>query len=459
MNRLWVRLSAAILLVAWIVLAVAALAVHQAVDASFRQYVGARNLDAFDGAVVEELQRYYAEQGDWTGAEPLLPVMGRGMGERRGRGGMQSFIADTGGRIVAATDPGLVGRTLAEIGDYQDTPLLVGGVEVGLLGQQTPAAQALGRAEEAFIAQISQALLFTAVAATLLALVLGLLFAFWLARPLGRLAQRIGGLAAAELGEPVAVEGPREVRQLAVAFNTMSQRLAEGERLRRQMTGDIAHELRTPVTVLRGHLEAMVDGVYPLDGERLAVAYDQTLHLGRLVEDLRLLTQAESGRLALQRSAAAPALLVQEAAARFAPLAQDAEIALESAAEDGLPAVQVDGGRMRQVFDNLLTNALRHTPAGGRITIAAARGEACVRFTVSNSGALAPEHVQHIFDRFWRGDDARRADAGGSGLGLAITRQLVVLHGGAIRAESGSGVTTFVVELPCNLSPEPASNG
>ncbi len=459
MNRLWVRLSAAILLVTWIVLAVAALAVYQAVDAGFRQYVGARNLESMDAAVIEALQSYYADSGGWAGAEELLPSMGRGMGERRGHGGMQSFVADTAGRIVAATDASLVGTTLAEIGAYQDAPLVVRGVEVGRLGQQTPAAQALGRAEEAFIAQVSQSLLVTALAATLLALLLGLLFAFWLARPLGRLAQHIGGLAPAQLGEPAPVEGPLEVRQLATAFNTMSGRLAEGERLRRQMTGDIAHELRTPVSVLRGHLEAMMDGVYPLDAERLAVAYDQTLHLSRLVEDLRLLTQAESGRLALQKAVVAPARLVREAAARFAPLAQDAEIALQGTAEEGLPAVQVDEGRMRQVFDNLLTNALRHTEPGGRITIAAGRSGGLVRFTVSNSGDLAPEHLDHLFDRFWRGDDARQADAGGSGLGLAITRQLVVLHGGTIRAESGGGVTSFVVELPCILLPESASNG
>lgn len=458
MDRLWVRLSAAILLVTWIVLTVVALVIYQAVDGSFRQYIGARNTDVFDPALIEELQSYYAANASWAGADALLPLMGRGMGERRGRGGMQWFIAEPSGRIAAATDASLVGRTLAEIGAYQDTPLVVDSAEVGLLGQQTPAAQALGRAEEAFIAEVSRALLVTALAATLLALLLGLLFGFWLARPLGRLTQRISGLAAVQLGDPLPVEGPREVRQLATSFNAMSRRLAEGERLRRQMTGDIAHELRTPVSVLRGHLEAMMDGLYPLDAEHLAIIYDQTLHLARLVEDIRLLTQAESGRLALQLAAIAPAVLVQEAATRFAPLAQDADITLESAAETGLPTVQTDEGRMRQVFDNLLTNALRHTRTGGRITIAAARAGEHVRFRVSNSGDLPPEHLEHLFDRFWRGDDARLSDAGGSGLGLAITRQLVLLHGGFIHAESANGVTSFIIELPCILSPASSSN-
>ena len=146
---------------------------------------------------------------------------------------------------------------------------------------------------------MSQALLITAILATLLALLLGLLFAYWITRPLQRLAQHIARLAPPHLDEPATVEGPREVRQLATSFNTMSQRLAEGERLRRQMTSDVAHELRTPVTGLRGHLEAMMDGSYPLDIERLAVAYDQQRRLGRVVEDRRLWALGASGPMEL----------------------------------------------------------------------------------------------------------------------------------------------------------------
>lgn len=457
MNRLWVRLTAAILLVTWIVLASVALVIYQAVDTSFRQYVGARDMGLLDATLVGTLQDYYATNGTWEGADRLLPQMGRGMGERRGHGGMQSFVADAEGRIVAATDSALLGRSLSEIGAYQSVPLAVNGIDLGVVGQQTPATLALGRTEETFISEVNQSLLATAALATILALILGPLVAYWLARPLQRLAERIRRLGARQLGQPVPVEGSTEVRQLAVSFNDMSQRLAEGERLRQQMTSDVAHELRTPVSVLRGHLEAMVDGVYPLDVEHLAVAYDQTLHLARLVEDLRLLTQAESGRLPLQLSAVAPAVLVQEAVARFDPLAQDASIVLESTVENGLPVVQVDAGRMRQVFDNLLTNALRHTQPGGRIAIAAVPAGERVCFSVSNSGDLPAGHADHLFDRFWRGDDARQVDAGGSGLGLAITRQLVVLHNGTIRAESANGVTSFFIELPCNLLPARAS--
>ncbi len=463
MNKLWVRLTAAILLVTWIVLAIVAVVVYRSVETSFRQYVGVRNFATFDAGLIDELQNYYVANGGWRGAESLLPamMMGRGMGERHGRGGMQSFIADPNGVIVATTDAAALGQTIDEIGAAQTTPLTVNGATVGLLGQQTPATQALVRSEQTFTDQVTQALIAIAIVATLVAFALGILLAYWLARPIQRLAERIHAVAAPQLGQPIAVEGPSEVRQLAASFNKLSQRLAEGEQLRRQMTSDVAHELRTPVSVLRGHLEAMMDGVYPLDAEHLTVAYDQTLHLARLVEDMRLLTQAESGRLPLQLADVAPALLVAEAAERFAPLAQDAGIRLESRAEPDLPAIRVDDGRMRQVFDNLLTNALRHTPPAGHIAITAApapNGEQRVRFCVSNSGHLPPDQIQHLFDRFWRGDAARQADGGGSGLGLAITRQLVVLHQGTIHAESEGDTTDFIVELPCNLSVDSASN-
>lgn len=191
-----------------------------------------------------------------------------------------------------------------------------------------------------------------------------------------------------------------------------------------------------------------MDGVYPLDVEHVAVAYEQTLHLNRLVEDLRLLTQAEAGRLPLKFELLAPDELLQRAATRFAPLAQDAGVNLVDAADAALPSIRADRGRLLQVFDNLLTNALRHTPAGGVIRLHATQTAGGVRFVVANTGEIDAETAAHLFDRFWRADEARSRDAGGSGLGLAITRQLVRLHQGEIRVEAGEGETRFVIELP-----------
>jgi two-component system sensor histidine kinase BaeS len=206
------------------------------------------------------------------------------------------------------------------------------------------------------------------------------------------------------------------------------------------------------VTVLRGHLEAMMDGVYPLDLEHLATGYDQTLHLARLVEDLRLLTQAETGRLELHLEPLAVSSLVAAAVVRFAPLAEDAGVTVTEAVTPDLPPVRVDSGRMQQVFDNLLANALRHTPAGGEIAVTARRAGKFVEITVTNPGVLASNELDHLFDRFWRADAARQRDAGGSGLGLAITRQLVLLQGGAIRAEAQEDTVHFVLTLPAGVA-------
>jgi len=223
--------------------------------------------------------------------------------------------------------------------------------------------------------------------------------------------------------------------------------------VRQRMASDIAHELRSPVSVMRGQLEAMMDGVFPLNTEQLAVVYDQTLHLGRLIEDLRTLTRAESGRLPLEMTRVNPNTLVQRVAGDFAPLAQEESIVLRTDIAPALPPIQADEDRLRQVFANLLTNALAHTSSGGCITLKAARTETGVRFTVADTGpGLIPEQAAHVFERFYRTDDARQRDRGGSGLGLAITQELVRLHHGRIWVESTPGAgSTFCFEIPADF--------
>ncbi len=446
MNRLWGRLALGFVIVTWVVIGVVALVVYGSVQTSFRQYVSARDAALFGSPLIEDLVTYYDTAGSWNGVQALLgqPGHGRATGGR----GAQTYIADADGLIVAATDAEWIGLTETEIGFSRMTPLMLNGVHIGNLGQQTPAYQALDEAEHRFMTQVSQGLILAGGATTLLALGLGIALAFSLTRPLQMLATRIAQWTPATVGEQVPAEGTTEVRQLAEEFNAMSQRLAAAEQVRQQMAADVAHELRTPVTVLRGHLEAMMDGVYPLDAEHVAVAYEQTLHLSRLVDDLRLLTQAEAGRLPLALERLSPATLVALSFARFEPLAQDAGIVLESEAASDLPMIQADRARLLQVFDNLLINALRHTAADGRICLRAQTNSGGVRFAVSNSGEIDAETATHLFDRFWRADDARSRDAGGSGLGLAITRQIILLHGGSIHVESGTGETRFIIDLP-----------
>ncbi len=449
MNRLWVRLSAAFLLVAWVGIGAVALIVRQATEAGFRQYLDQREAAGGNPDQVARLQAYYAAQGGWQGAEAVLYARsGEGGAHSSSRRGAQLLIAGTNGVVQAATDPAAVGEMLTSDELAEAAPLVVDGRTVGWLVRRTPGEAALGAAETAFLAEANRWLLAAAGGATALSLLVGAALAWAIARPLRMLTAAAQRLTAGRLGEQVTVRGTLEINDLADAFNAMSRDLAAGEALRQRMAADVAHELRTPVSVLRGHLEAMMDGVYPLDSDHLAVAYDQTIHLARLVEDLRLLTQAEMRRLPLERDAVIPAELVAQAVEAFSPLALDAGIRLEQQVQADLPALWADATRIRQVLDNLLTNALRHTPAGGAIVITAVRRDGCVRFSVSNTGSLADEDAQRAFEPFWRAEAARERDRGGSGLGLAISRQFVLLHGGRIWAERRDQETVFAFELP-----------
>ncbi len=445
MNRLWIRVSLALVFVVWLGLGLVVLVVQNATEAGFRLYVNQRESGTFSAQQISRLEAYYARSGSWMGVEEILTGQGQGQGSADRRGA-QILIADDTGRVVAATDSALLDTLLPADALAQAHALRVNGERVGWLYRQTPGDEIWGAAESAFLTQMSRQLITAALGATAVALVAGGLLAWVLARPLKLLTAATRDLATGQLGRQVKIHGTTETDQLAEAFNAMSRQLERKEQQRQGIAADVAHELRTPVSVLRGHLEAMMDGLYPIDGAHLAVAYDQTVHLARLVEDLRLLTQAEAGRLSLSPSRIMAAELVEQAVARFEPLAQDAGITLHHEVETGLPPLLVDAGRIRQVVDNLLTNALRHTEPGGHIWLKASSTAGGIAFKVANTGHLPPAYAEHVFDRFWRADQQR--DTSGSGLGLAISRQLVRLHGGTIRVEQQADRTVFTFVLP-----------
>ena len=452
MNRLSVRLSLAFLLSAWIGIGAMILVVQRTLDEGFRQYVTQRT-NPVSADQIDQLQAYYAATGTWAGAESLLG--GRGAGGNNGagfgvggRGAVLSVVA-LDGVIAASSDPGLIGATLSASQLEQGIALTVDGVQVGWLYRDSPGTQALGTAEIAFLDEANRWLTLAGVGATVLALLVGILFAWTLVRPLRDLTTAARDLSVGQVGRQVQTRGTIEVQTLAAEFNTMSQALAEAETLRQRMAADVAHELRTPVTVLRGHLEAMLDGVYPLDSAHIAVAHDQTLHLARLVEDLRVLTLAEAKRLPLERTPLAPAALVDQLLEAFEPLALDGAIRLTRALAPDLPLLHADVTRIRQVLSNLLTNALRHTPPQGEIRLAVTREAACVRFSVSNTGSnLSAVDATQVFQPFWRAETARERDRGGSGLGLAISREIIALHGGTMTVTSAGGRVTFTFTLP-----------
>lgn len=244
--------------------------------------------------------------------------------------------------------------------------------------------------------------------------------------------------------------GPRELRSLMQAFNAMAARLETDERQRRSLLADVSHELRTPLAVLRGDLEAMLDGIHPTDQAHLSAAVEEIGLMTQLVEDLRTLALAEAGTLALHVEPTDVAILVQDSAAAFNSVAEEAGVKLEVDVADDLPLLDIDPLRIRQVLVNLIANALHYAPEGSSVRVTCKREGAAIAISVADKGkGIAPEVLPHLFERFAKSDDSR-----GSGLGLAIARRLVEAHGGTIRAELGAepsnapGGTVISFEIP-----------
>jgi two-component system OmpR family sensor kinase/two-component system sensor histidine kinase BaeS len=229
----------------------------------------------------------------------------------------------------------------------------------------------------------------------------------------------------------------------------MSGRLESSERERRRLLADVTHELRTPLTIMQGNLEALLDGVYPADAVHLQPILEETRVLSRLVDDLRTLSLAEAGAITLHREPTDVARLLTDSVASFRAQADGAGVALVTANDDALPQADVDPVRMREVLSNLLSNALRYTPRGGTVRVAASASDARIRVSISDTGpGIAADALPHVFDRFYKSDESR-----GAGLGLAIAKSLLVAHGGDIEATSKLGQgTEMLFTLP--VTPE-----
>jgi two-component system, OmpR family, sensor histidine kinase BaeS len=264
------------------------------------------------------------------------------------------------------------------------------------------------------------------------------------ASPVGDLIEGAGRIEAGEIGTRVPESGPSEVRSLARAFNAMSARLAANEEARRRLLADVSHELRTPLTVMQGTLEGVLDGVYPADEAHLRPVLDETRVLSRLIDDLRTLSLSEAGALQLHREPTDLRALLTDVVASHRAAADEAGVRLELEADELAP-ISIDPDRIRQVVTNLVANALRFTPSGGRVAVSASAGGDAVTIRVSDTGrGMSSDEVEHAFDRFYRSSAST-----GSGLGLPIARNLVEAHGGTIRLTSEPGNGTVVeVGLP-----------
>jgi len=277
-------------------------------------------------------------------------------------------------------------------------------------------------------------------------LIVGALLNRRLNAPLQRLAVAARAIAAGDLGQRVETAGSIEVAQVGQAFNEMTAALQEAEVLRQNMVADVAHELRTPLSVLQGNLWAILNGAYPLEKAEIARLYDETRLLSRLVEDLRELALADAGQLDLNVRPTDVAQVIRHTVDNFALAAEAQEVDLSAQLPNDVPPAQADPDRVAQVLRNLLVNALRHTQSGGAVTVEALARNGVLEIAVVDTGeGIAPIDLPHVFERFWRADPARTRGDGetplgsGTGLGLAVAESLVEAQGGRIWAESALG--------------------
>lgn len=406
---------------------------------------------------VGSLTDAYREAGSWSGADlrpaHALAVSGAALLEVRDATGALVLASGrgpgAGAGAGAGAGTGAVGgqRRLPDgaYGPAQVAPVVAGGSQVGSASLRFR-MDSLPPAERELRDALTRTIVYGVLIAAGAALLVGLLVAGGITRPLRRLIDAVRRLGDGDLAARANLVAPGELGELAVAVDRMAASLEREDELRRALTADVAHELRTPVTILAGHCEAMLDGVAEPSREHLASLHEEVLRLSRVIEDLEALASAEAAGLRLERSSVAVAAVVHDTIDLLAPQFEAAQIQL-AAELDERATVNGDAARLGQVVHNLLGNALKFTPAGGRVDVAVVPVDGRVRLTVRDTGpGIPPDELEHVFERFWRGSGAR--GMWGSGVGLAVVDELVRAHGGTVSAGGGEDGAVFTVDLP-----------
>lgn len=443
------KLIAAFLLVSIVGVGLAGLLARWVTEREFDRFVMGQARSEY----IANAAAWYTTHGSWNGVDTYLRRLAASSAPGEPLRPPQFALADQDGTVLMPVQPYQVGQRLPADLLGRAVPVEAGGRTVGLVVDVAP-APALSPQELEFLASTSQALLLAALAAAVVAVIVGILLARTLTRPLQDLTLAIEAMTGGQLRQQLLVRSSDELGLLVESFNHLSADLARAHDQRRQMTADIAHELRSPLTVLRAYIDGLADGTFQSTPTRLAAMQVEVDHLQHLVEDLRTLSLADAGQLPMQRILTSPAALLDRVAAAHAAAAHAAGITLATSAAPDLPAVLVDPDRLTQVLANLVNNALRYTPPAGTITLSAHQSgslqPAWVVLTVQDTGAGIPaEALPFVFDRFYRADAARAQQATESGLGLAIAKSITEAHGGTIHVESEPGHgATFTVLLP-----------
>jgi two-component system, OmpR family, sensor histidine kinase BaeS len=431
------RLALLIALVALVALGLLAMATLVFANNDVATLSGRQRTD-LGQAVARAATVSYRQSHGWTSVD-LSPVLALAS-----QAGIAVQVRDQSGALVGSSVP--AGTRPNTLGPPLIVPLEVDGVPVGTVSVRT-STTGIGAANSSLRHALALGIGWSTLVLAVLAVIAGVVFARRITRPVVALTRAAKSMASGEKGVRVAdVGAPGELGDLSRTFNHMADSLDLEDELRRMLVADVAHELRTPLAILQATTESMADGITKPNATTLSSLHDETLRLGRIVEDLEVLASAEASGLSLDMKPVDLALVVGEAENALAPQLESAGLALTLDLE---PTVfRGDQNRLHQVVTNLLTNAIKFTPAGGSVKACVSSGDQVVTIVVQDTGRGIPkEDLGHVFDRFWRGPDVRQTS--GSGVGLAVVRELVHAHNGqvTVASEEGHG-TTFVVTFP-----------
>ncbi|MEJ2596768.1 MAG: HAMP domain-containing sensor histidine kinase [Anaerolineales bacterium] len=458
LKSLYWKLTLAFMLVAFTTAALVALFIRLTSANRLMQLV----IEQQRSSLQQTLQSYYASNGSWVGVSqnwsqiqslvlptPAAPPQDHPPQDNHPPDGQdkRNFLglADAQGTVIVPVDHNYpAGSSLPPDILRAGTPISVDGQQVGtiLTANEPPG---FNPQEAQFLQRTNEALIYAMLGALLVALAIGILLARTLTSPLQALTRAAQSITQGQLEQQVKVGASDEIGQLATAFNRMSQEVARVNQLRRQMTADIAHDLRTPLTVISGYVESMRDGDLKPTTERFALIYSEIERLQNLVGDLRMLSMADAGELSLNPQSISPKNLLERTSALFRNQAERQHVTIQVDAGDDLPNICVDEARMIQVLGNLISNALHYSSSDGTITLAAQPSGDRLEIRVEDMGIGIPaDELPYIFNRFHRGDKSRHTETGETGLGLAIVKALVEAHGGSVLAESHPDEGTII---------------
>ena len=412
--KLTFKLTLAFLLVSLIAIGLAAAFIWGMISYEFNRYLQDQGKNQF----VEAVTTYYQTHNSWNGVRSYLQTQGLLPPPTAVNPPPQPYVlVDINREVLIASSPYSVGEKVRQ-GDIDK------GISIQINGQIVGAVISTGQPlvrkpiDQNYINQINQALWIAGVGGVLLALILGLFVARSLTRPIREITNATREMAQGKLEQQVHVRSKDELGELAASFNQMSADLARANQSRRQMTADIAHDLRNPLTVISGYLESLQDGKLKPTPERFQVMQAEVQHLQHLVDDLRTLSLADSGDLKLYLQPIVPSELLERVAMAYRLQAEQKNIKLNLDVETTLPRINIDLERMEQVLGNIISNALRYTPEGGEIALSAKRAEKNLILSVKDNGSgISPEVLPHIFERSYRGDRSRSGNEFRFGIG------------------------------------------